>query len=30
VRLYHVPATEGRGRDTLLVAQAPAPARGID
>jgi hypothetical protein len=24
-----VRATEGRGRDTLLVAQAPAPARGI-
>src|SRR5437016_1691766 len=24
----HLRATEGRGRDTLLVAQAPAPARG--
>ena len=25
----HVRAAEGRGRDTLFVAQAPAPARCI-
>jgi len=27
-RLYHARVAQGRGRDTLLVAQAPSPARG--